>query len=349
MLPNPRMDLFSADEIAAAAGVSEHVVVAAIGGSDALLPFADAARVGRALVAQRGGAAHQPLALFTIFGASVAPARSKSMPLVVSSTLHLTVLAVSILIATLGLAPKAAALRADDRRADQMRLVFVATPGPGGGGGGGGLLQKKPAPKALREGRAKISSPIPVRQPPKPVVPVPAPPEPKPKPLNAEQLPPIVAPIVAVPSDTRSRVGVLEQSPAPADSHGSGQGGGAGTGTSTGIGEGEGAGIGAGSGGGIGGGPYRPGSGIDPPRLLREVKADYTEEARRRSVAGEVVLEIVVRRDGSVGDVKVLKGLGSGLDDRAAQAVRQWRFAPAQRRGAPVDVIVEVSVEFRLR
>jgi TonB family protein len=82
---------------------------------------------------------------------------------------------------------------------------------------------------------------------------------------------------------------------------------------------------------------------------LREVKADYTEEARRRGLTGEVVLEIVVRRDGSVGDVKLLHGLGSGLDDRAVQAVRQWRFTPADRQGVAVDVIVEVGVEFRLR
>ena len=65
--------------------------------------------------------------------------------------------------------------------------------------------------------------------------------------------------------------------------------------------------------------------------------------------AGEVELEIVVRRDGSVGDVKILRGLGGGLNERAVQAVRQWRFAPAQRQGAVVDVVVEVAVEFRLR
>ena len=60
-------------------------------------------------------------------------------------------------------------------------------------------------------------------------------------------------------------------------------------------------------------------------------------------------MEIVVRRDGSVGDVRITKGLGGGLNERAAQAVRQWRFAPATRLGSPVDVIVEVGVEFRLR
>ena len=79
------------------------------------------------------------------------------------------------------------------------------------------------------------------------------------------------------------------------------------------------------------------------------MKADYTEEARQRSISGEVVMEIVVRRDGSVGDVRILRGLGGGLNDRAVQAVRQWRFAPATRLGSPVDVIVEVGVEFRLR
>ena len=132
-------------------------------------------------------------------------------------------------------------------------------------------------------------------------------------------------------------------------SQGSGSGGGAGTGQGTGNGEGAGSGIGDGMGGGTGGGPYRPGSGIEPPRLLKEVKADYTDEARRRGLQGDVVLEIVVRRDGSVGEVTVLQGLGSGLDQRAVAAVRQWRFAPARRRGTAVDVIVEVAVEFTLR
>jgi TonB family protein len=61
------------------------------------------------------------------------------------------------------------------------------------------------------------------------------------------------------------------------------------------------------------------------------------------------VLEIVVLRDGAVGDVKVLKGLGLGLDQRAIQAVRQWKFSPATLRGTPVDVVVEVAVEFTLR
>jgi protein TonB len=115
------------------------------------------------------------------------------------------------------------------------------------------------------------------------------------------------------------------------------------------MGQGHGAGVGDGQGGGTGGGPYRPGSGITPPRLLREVKPHYTEEARRSGAEGDVVLEIVVRADGSVGDVTVLQRLGSGLDQQAVEAVRQWKFSPARRFGTAVDVLVEVAVEFKLR
>jgi len=202
----------------------------------------------------------------------------------------------------------------------------------------------------MREGRRAISSPLPVRVAPKPVVPAPKPPEPKPEPpLKAEPLPAVIAPIISAPADMRSRIGVLTKTTAENDSHGPGSGGGTGTGKGTGLGEGDGSGIGPGSGGGTGGGPYRAGSGIEPPRLLREVKADYTEDARQRGIAGDVVLEIVVRRDGSVGDVRILRGLAGGLNDRAVLAVRQWRFAPARRLGAAVDVIVEVAVEFKLR
>jgi periplasmic protein TonB len=116
-----------------------------------------------------------------------------------------------------------------------------------------------------------------------------------------------------------------------------------------GSGPGVGPGVDDGTGGGAGGGPYRPGSGVEPPRLLREVKAQYTEDARSRGVTGDVVLEIVIRSDGSVGDVKVLRGLGFGLNERAVTAVRNWKFSPARRLGTPVDVIVEVEVEFSLR
>jgi TonB family protein len=159
----------------------------------------------------------------------------------------------------------------------------------------------------------------------------------------------VVAPVATRASDQNDRTGLPADVPPDSTSRGAGEGGGAGTGRGTGLGEGDGSGIGSGSNGGTGGGPYRPGSGITPPSLIKEVKPDYTEEARRRGVTGDVELEIVVRRDGSVGDVRLMRGLGSGLDQRAIDAVRQWRFSPALRQGAAVDVAVEVAVEFKLR
>jgi TonB family protein len=128
-----------------------------------------------------------------------------------------------------------------------------------------------------------------------------------------------------------------------------GIGGGAGAGTGTGSGSGAGPGLGDGSGGGTGGGPFRPGSGVEPPRLIHEVRPNYTDEGRRRRVEGQVDLEVVVTRDGRAGNIRVVRGLGAGLDQQAVAAVRQWRFSPARRNGGPVDVIVDVSVDFALR
>jgi TonB family protein len=337
----PSQDVYSPREIARAAGLTEEHVLAALGGQDGFVTHADAVRLARELLAAR----RTPFALFR----GTAPRPAKGLPLAVSTTLHAGLVAGAMFVASFGLTPSARTLPTSNERPEDMRLVFVATPGPGGGGGGGGLRQKPVPPKAERLGRRAISSPMPARRPPPAVTPVVAPPEPKPAPLNAEALPVVVAPIVTAPADSRDRVGVLQQARTDQDSHGPGEGGGVGPGKGTGIGEGDGSGIGPGSGGGTGGGPYRPGSGIEAPRLLREVKADYTEQARRAGISGDVVLEIIVRRDGSVGDVKVLEGLGGGLNERAVQAVRQWRFAPATRRGSAVDVIVEVAVEFKLR
>ena len=339
------MDVYAPREIALAARVPEALVRAALGSNLRWVPEPEAVRIGRHLRAERPPTA--PPQLFAELEGHRTD-RHALATAAASGLVHAGLAAVLIL-AGFNLAPKAAILRIEAPHADLMRLVFLNVPGPGGGGGGGGVHQPTPPPKAMREGTSRLNSPLPARVDPKPVAPVEKPPEPKPVPLKSEQLPVLMAPIVAAPSNNRDRVGVLEETTAQADSRGPGQGGGAGTGAGTGLGSGDGAGVGPGSGGGTGGGPYRPGSGIQPPRLLHEVKADCTEDARQRGISGEVALEIIVRRDGSVGDVRVLHGLGGGLNDRAIQAVRQWRFAPAQRQGAPVDVIVEVSVEFSQR
>jgi TonB family protein len=351
------LEVYSPGEVAEAAGVLVDDVIAAAGGRDAFITHDEAVRIGRTLRARPVAAAEAPL--FSLCSRK----RSRTLlsedqnergvrplyPLAVSSTLHAAILAVAVFVTAFGPSPSATSVSEVDRPPRDMHLVFLATPGPGGGGGGGGLQQPKPAPKALRQGAHAVSSPLPVRRPRPAIEPAPKPPEPEPQPIAAEPLPVLVAPIVTAPADSRDRIGVLQQASQEAESHGPGKDGGAGTGTGTGLGQGQGPGVGPGSGGGTGGGPYRPGSGIEPPRLLREVRAGYSDAARRRAISGEVVLEIVVRRDGSVGDVKILRGLEGGLNENAVEAVRQWRFSPARRQGSPVDVIVQVSVDFKLR
>jgi len=137
----------------------------------------------------------------------------------------------------------------------------------------------------------------------------------------------------------------------PTLSQGSGSGGGAGTGTGSGVGPGTGSGLGPGSGGGTGGGVYRPGNGVTLPRVLREVRPNYTSDAMRAKVQGVVVLECVVRPDGTVGDVSVIRSLDStfGLDQEAIKAAKAWRFAPGTRMGEPVSVLISIELTFTLR
>ena len=355
-------DVFAANEIARAAGVSLLEVRAALASGTvstvdgSYVAAREAVRLVKQLRGDEGAPARREL-----FAPPPAAQRSPSAGFAGAGLVHAGLLATILLMAALGASATTDPL---PTRIDPTRLVFIAKPGPGGGGGGGGLRQPKPPARAQMKTASALRSPIPppkrpeapkpdpkrVTPPPPPVVQAVAkpvePPPPAPRPPVTPQ---VVAPVVTASADPIDRAGVPAATAPEKESQGSGTGGGAGTGQGTGLGEGSGAGIGPGSGGGTGGGPYRPGSGITPPELLREVRPEYTEEARRASVEGDVVLEIVVRSDGSVGDVKIVQGLGAGLDRRAIDAVRQWRFSPAKRFGAPVDVLVEVAVEFKLR
>jgi TonB family protein len=146
--------------------------------------------------------------------------------------------------------------------------------------------------------------------------------------------------------------GAIEAPPGPPTlSQGSGVGGGAGTGSGTGIGPGSGSGLGPGSGGGTGGGVYRPGNGVSVPRVIREVRPNYTSDAMRAKVQGVVMLECVVRPDGSVTDIQVIRSLDPtfGLDQEAIKAAKQWRFTPGTRMGEPVPVLISIELTFTLR
>ena len=94
---------------------------------------------------------------------------------------------------------------------------------------------------------------------------------------------------------------------------------------------------------------FRPGAGIVNPRLLREVRPQYTAEALRAKIAGTVYLEMVVLPDGTVGDVRITQSLDPRLDAEAVKAARQWLFEPGTRFGEPVAILVNLALDFNLR
>jgi TonB family protein len=131
-------------------------------------------------------------------------------------------------------------------------------------------------------------------------------------------------------------------------SNGPGWGGGIGSGEGGGVGSGKGGGLGPGEGGGFGGGVYSVGNGVSEPVPIYKPDPAYSEEARKAKYQGTVVLWIVVDASGAVQDCKVVKPLGLGLDEKAVETVKTWKFKPAMRSGSPVPVRVMVEVSFRL-
>jgi TonB family protein len=87
---------------------------------------------------------------------------------------------------------------------------------------------------------------------------------------------------------------------------------------------------------------------VSPPTVIQRVEAQYSEEARRLGYEGTVVLEAVIRKDGTVDIRRVVRGLGLGLDENAVAALKQWRFRPGMTDGQPVDVSINIEVNFRL-
>lgn len=227
---------------------------------------------------------------------------------------------------------------------ENYSIVWLPEEGPGGGGGGGGneSLEMPQLVEIPGVDETPLSVPI-VEEP--PVVEQVA----EPETLSAQQM---NIPAVSMASADRMRSGVLDAlATANSGAQGSGTGGGAGTGEGAGSGPGTGSGLGPGTGGGVGGGVYRPGAGIVNPRLLREVKPQYTAEALRAKITGTVWMEVVVLSDGTVGDVRITRSLDPvfGLDDEAIKAARQWLFEPGTRLGEPVAILVNLALDFNLR
>jgi protein TonB len=198
----------------------------------------------------------------------------------------------------------------------------------GGGGGGGGQKQPEPVSKGTTPKFAAKPFVPPVPAQPHPVLPVvPTITAEAPK-LNMDQY-----------GDPLAKNLPFSGGPGMA---------GLGSGTGGGIGSGNGNGYGKGSGGGMGGGVYRPGGGVSAPAILMKVEPEYSEEARKAKFQGTVVLMIVVDEHGMPRNLRVVRPLGLGLDEKALEAVSKWRFKPGMKDGKPVATEATVEVNFRL-
>jgi len=103
-----------------------------------------------------------------------------------------------------------------------------------------------------------------------------------------------------------------------------------------------------GEGGGVGGGVYRVGGGVTAPVLLYKKEPEYSEEARKAKYQGTVLLYIEVDPSGKATNIRVPAQPGLGLDEKAIEAVRQWKFKPGYKDGKPVTVAATIEVNFRL-
>lgn len=205
-----------------------------------------------------------------------------------------------------------------------------------GGGGGGGDRDKLAASKGRlpKFSMQQITPPTAVIR--------------NPNPALAVEPTVVIPPNVRLPQPNIAALGDPMAKLGGPPSNGTGSGGGIGSGSGGGVGSGEGPGVGPGKGGGFGGGLFRVGGGVSAPRALFAPDPEYSEEARKSKYQGVVVLWLIVGPDGRPRDMKVVRPLGMGLDQKAIEAVRQWKFEPAMKDGKPVAVQINVEVNFRL-
>jgi TonB family protein len=175
--------------------------------------------------------------------------------------------------------------------------------------------------------------------------------------LNAPQLARLEHPKLAVEPTTPIKIpddpkmmnlGVPDSPQIKLASQGSGSGSGFGHGLGGGLGAGHGIGAGPGSGGGYGGGVMSVGGGVSAPAVIRSVQPEFSDQARQANFQGTVALQLIVDANGNPQNVRVTRHLGMGLDEKAIEAVQQYKFKPAMYQGHPVAVQIVVDVEFHL-
>lgn len=153
---------------------------------------------------------------------------------------------------------------------------------------------------------------------------------------------------IQLPTNNMPNLGDPRTSVVGPASNGTGEQGGMGTGSSGGIGSGKGNGYGPGEGGGYGGGLYHVGGGVAAPQLIFAPDPEFSDEARRAKYQGVCVVSLIVDAQGNPQRVQVVRHLGMGLDEKAIEAVRQYKFKPATLQGKPVPVEVNIEVNFRI-
>ncbi len=217
---------------------------------------------------------------------------------------------------------------------DLIPLPPAKAPADGGGGGGDGDVLR------VSKGRLPKFSMQPQLAPPTAVI---RNPEPK-LPVESTLM---VPPEITIAMNTLPNFGDPKSS-AVIPSNGTGCCGGMGDGKGTGVGPGSGPGYGLGYGGGYGGERYRPGRGVTVPQAIYSPDPEFSEEARKAKFQGTCTLMIVVAADGHPTNIRVVGSLGMGLDEKAIEKVRTWRFEPGEKDGHPVNVEMAVEVDFHL-
>ncbi len=278
-----------------------------------------------------------PVILPTLFGEGYGQYKTRRGAFVVSLLTHL--LAIALLVVS----GRFIAARPHEIRQHVIAVVSDVSPyvlppstSKAGGGGGGGDRDTLAASKGTlpRFSREQLAPPVVVIRNENPKLPV--------------EATVIVPPEIHLVVSQASALGDPLSSILSPPSSGIGSGGGIGSGSGGGVGAGRGPGVGPGWGGGIGGGAYTIGGGVSAPRLIYAPEPEFSEEARRTKYQGTVVLWLVVGPDGRTRDIRILQSLGMGLDEKAIDALRHWRFEPGRKDGVPVAVQVNVEVNFHL-
>jgi periplasmic protein TonB len=213
--------------------------------------------------------------------------------------------------------------------------VTLPTPKPMGGGGGGGMHQ------VIEPSRGHLPPIVKTQIAPPQLLVVD-------HPKLAVQQAVAMPKQVKIPDTKMPNIGIPQSTQIAVAAQGLGDGSGFGQGSGGGIGSGNGNGIGMGSGGGYGGGVMSVGGGVSAPQVIRSVDPEFTDEARRAKLQGSVSIRLIVDRQGNPQDVQVVHPLGMGLDEKAVEAVRQYKFSPAMYQGHPVAVQMIIRVNFHL-